>query len=1215
MSAMGGTTDVQGGPGAATADAPQSEPAPQAVQTVKEVRVAMALNGGVSLAVWMGGCAVELDAARRAHLGREDLRTAEKRTEDERKGVPPAPGDERTIYHALCEAFGCQLVIDLMSGSSAGGINGALLAAAIDGKRRLHPDYIREKWVGIGDLESLLHPLNTRSPTSLMGGHTFFKKLRRTFQDLLPDKIDALPEHEDDDDDEDEEEQPSKTAEALLALPDPSVELSREVKLDVTATDVVGKEMWFRDTWGEKLTATEYRQRFEFRRTEHYTPQRLSMAARASASFPLAFEPWAVDGRMLNLSQGWRWLIDGGLLDNAPIRAVLNLIPTRSAELPVRRFLCYVNADPPLERTFDVNAELDEPNAPASYVAGGKRGAAKDEPATRPQLQDVVGYVIALPRKATFVDQLRDIQRAAGRSRTLESGEQTLLALDWACLESTAEALLDAYRSRRRIAALEELLDQPADVALAAERIKESGDELPWIPSTIDVPPRSSENGGGPETHWGWGARAAERVLYLALDLIRRRLEDGADQAAAAALTEARGKIYDGVEQLEAIHHEVAGDQRVKDMIAALARDDGRGAASTLCALACLMREPKRDPAIREIVFAAAGDLFAARAHLDTDGKQTMARALFGPAGDVDAAPFGGEAFTAFLKRTLWIEVVRRAYTADSIVETEQKLDFAQITPCAPTLIWTSRPLHPGDEVPDKPREKLTGARYGHFAAFYRSSWRANDFMWGRLDAAVRVVDMLLPAQAESAWPPTPDPRVAAEILATAILPDEAFKEDSTQPQQLDAHGAERRWLVEETLADAMPDFVERRRLEKDSPETAAAYAADNGRAWLRGQLVDCIESDLKGLGQPEVTRALCVRAAQWEILRRELPHVVATSSKDRAFGTAIRALDVIPAKDQTWRDAIETLRQETTPLPERLGVDDKAESASALFIRTASHGGLVGLSALRGTPLPGAPALMLPRALLLPIAGMVARKWWPYAAAVALAFWSFALLITARLITMDTTKGVTWDLTQWLAVGVTLIAAGGAATVCLVPFWRAIRRATWTGKVPEALWLLALAAAGGGTAVVLALTKGVELADVLVQTGANVPWEWASGLAVVALGSFRFVPFALPGLVRRWTLKVLEAPWKGAVSLVVFLVPWLILAAWAITDVVWDAAWNDGGSRSAWAARVALIAPGLLVIAYTLFSVQRRASRAVSAVAARRARRAARGRTGSATT
>src|SRR3954471_4052621 len=50
----------------------EGQPAPAAMPPsgamAEDVRVAMALNGGVSLAVWMGGCAVELDAARRAHL-------------------------------------------------------------------------------------------------------------------------------------------------------------------------------------------------------------------------------------------------------------------------------------------------------------------------------------------------------------------------------------------------------------------------------------------------------------------------------------------------------------------------------------------------------------------------------------------------------------------------------------------------------------------------------------------------------------------------------------------------------------------------------------------------------------------------------------------------------------------------------------------------------------------------------------------------------------------------------------------------------------------------------------------------------------------------------------------------------------------------------------------------------------------------------------------
>src|SRR5438874_2610833 len=56
----------------------------------EEVRLAMALNGGVSLAVWMGGVAVELDCARRAHLGPEPATTT---------------SGERTIYSALCLAF------------------------------------------------------------------------------------------------------------------------------------------------------------------------------------------------------------------------------------------------------------------------------------------------------------------------------------------------------------------------------------------------------------------------------------------------------------------------------------------------------------------------------------------------------------------------------------------------------------------------------------------------------------------------------------------------------------------------------------------------------------------------------------------------------------------------------------------------------------------------------------------------------------------------------------------------------------------------------------------------------------------------------------------------------------------------------------------------------------------------------------------------------
>ena len=39
--------------------------------------------------------------------------------------------------------------------------------------------------------------------------------------------------------------------------------------------------------------------------------------------------------------------------------------------------------------------------------------------------------------------------------------------------------------------------------------------------------------------------------------------------------------------------------------------------------------------------------------------------------------------------------------------------------------------------------DKLAGVELAHFGAFLKRSWRANDWMWGRLDAAERLVTLL----------------------------------------------------------------------------------------------------------------------------------------------------------------------------------------------------------------------------------------------------------------------------------------------------------------------------------------------------------------------------------------------------------------------------------------------------------------------------------------
>ena len=41
------------------------------------------------------------------------------------------------------------------------------------------------------------------------------------------------------------------------------------------------------------------------------------------------------------------------------------------------------------------------------------------------------------------------------------------------------------------------------------------------------------------------------------------------------------------------------------------------------------------------------------------------------------------------------------------------------------------------------PDDKLAGVELAHFGAFLKRSWRANDWMWGRLDAAERLVRLV----------------------------------------------------------------------------------------------------------------------------------------------------------------------------------------------------------------------------------------------------------------------------------------------------------------------------------------------------------------------------------------------------------------------------------------------------------------------------------------
>ena len=65
------------------------------------------------------------------------------------------------------------------------------------------------------------------------------------------------------------------------------------------------------------------------------------------------------------------------------------------------------------------------------------------------------------------------------------------------------------------------------------------------------------------------------------------------------------------------------------------------------------------------------------------------------------------------------------------------------------------------------PEHKLSGLGLAHFASFYKGSWRANDWMWGRLDGASRLVDVLLDPWAIRLQLQPPD---APELMTKQLL-------------------------------------------------------------------------------------------------------------------------------------------------------------------------------------------------------------------------------------------------------------------------------------------------------------------------------------------------------------------------------------------------------------------------------------------------------------
>ena len=294
--------------GAALDSGQQAAPPPQ-------LRLAVAFTGGVSLAVWMGGMAREMNlllAASRIRRGETVADTT-------------GPGRRvRDGYAALLDVLGVNVSMDVLSGSSAGGINAVILGLA--NVQRFDLDGLRELWFAEGSLGGLLRdPSDKQAPSLLYGDKSLLAGLRTGLAKLA-----------------------HQGPENPAAAQDPT-------RVFITTTLLAGEASRFTDEYGTLVHDIDHHGLFSFTSAELTAGNvpALALAARCSASFPVAFEPGLIpigtdggdghpDMAAFSNAQATQFAADGGLLANRPLGPALQAVFDRPADRAVRRVLAFV---------------------------------------------------------------------------------------------------------------------------------------------------------------------------------------------------------------------------------------------------------------------------------------------------------------------------------------------------------------------------------------------------------------------------------------------------------------------------------------------------------------------------------------------------------------------------------------------------------------------------------------------------------------------------------------------------------------------------------------------------------------------------------------------------------------------------------------------------------------------------------------------------------
>ena len=361
------------------------------------LRLALAMRGGVSLAVWIGGAVAEIDLLRRAVYNRSGGQPVLAATgpslmgeSDEREQQAEAFREERrSVYRDLLDLADVEEVqVDVLAGASAGGLNAVLYGTALANGRRI--DDMRKVWSELAELDSLLRPTAKRRrsfvPSLLRGDEYFYFQLRDRLGKLSSPERSGTG-------------NPASYLTVSLSatmLPQIDVNGVRERRERGADSGRGSFSLSHRPSAGEPpYTLSDLPTRDQDDRWRQFLVDRMALAGRATSSFPGAFEPARVhadesnpdriayyqraeraDAALEDVMSRYRRsplitmpnmadvfsasrpskplesghlafsVVDGGVFDNIAVSRALAAIADSPAEVHTRRWLIYLDPDP-----------------------------------------------------------------------------------------------------------------------------------------------------------------------------------------------------------------------------------------------------------------------------------------------------------------------------------------------------------------------------------------------------------------------------------------------------------------------------------------------------------------------------------------------------------------------------------------------------------------------------------------------------------------------------------------------------------------------------------------------------------------------------------------------------------------------------------------------------------------------------------------------------